>query len=146
MCRSGEGVGLNVRRMMLDFVSSFTVAYSLRPIGDIGTVYRRYPSQWKVVAPSCSEQRPSTNPPFCRLSPPHHPLDRQALHLPRKGLPGGQEAVFLREGLAANGLPAVQVFIEDAALPGRFTLAAERSERPAGDFTPPSVHVDVLDL
>lgn len=34
MMRSGEvGIGLNVRRMVLDFLGSFTTAYSLRPIG-----------------------------------------------------------------------------------------------------------------
>lgn len=38
---------------MLDYLSSFTIAFSLRPVGDIGTVFRRYPGQWKV---GCSEQ------------------------------------------------------------------------------------------
>ncbi len=52
-CSGEVGVGLNVRRMMLDYLSSFTIAFSLRPVGDIGTVFRRYPGQWKV---GCSEQ------------------------------------------------------------------------------------------
>ena len=47
-CSGEVGVGLNVRRMMLDYLSTFTIAFSLRPVGDIGTVFRRYPGQWKV--------------------------------------------------------------------------------------------------
>ncbi|KAG2489429.1 hypothetical protein HYH03_012066 [Edaphochlamys debaryana] len=46
---SGDvGLGLNSRRIRNTFLSNFTVTYSLRPIGDIGSVYRRYPEQWKV--------------------------------------------------------------------------------------------------
>jgi hypothetical protein len=34
MLHSGDvGIGLNVRRMVLDYLGSFTTAYSLRPIG-----------------------------------------------------------------------------------------------------------------
>lgn len=34
MWHSGDvGIGLNVRRMVLDYLGSFTTAYSLRPIG-----------------------------------------------------------------------------------------------------------------
>ncbi len=32
-CSGEVGIGLNVRRMVLDFLGSFTTAYSLRPIG-----------------------------------------------------------------------------------------------------------------
>ena len=46
---SGDvGLGLNSRRIRSQFLQNFTVTYSLRPIGDIGSVYRRYPEQWKV--------------------------------------------------------------------------------------------------
>ncbi|EFJ41630.1 hypothetical protein VOLCADRAFT_98381 [Volvox carteri f. nagariensis] len=46
---SGDvGLGLNARRIRNEFLKNFTVSYSLRPIGDIGTVFRRYPGQWKV--------------------------------------------------------------------------------------------------
>ncbi|KXZ50670.1 hypothetical protein GPECTOR_15g354 [Gonium pectorale] len=46
---SGDvGLGLNSRRLRSNFLKNFTVTYSLRPIGDIGTVFRRYPEQWKV--------------------------------------------------------------------------------------------------
>lgn len=46
---SGDvGVGLSVRRMRDRFMSSFTTTYSLRPIGEEGTVFRRYPDMWKV--------------------------------------------------------------------------------------------------
>ena len=47
--RSGDvGIGLNARRMRTNFLNRFTVTYSLRPVGDIGTVFRRYPGLWKV--------------------------------------------------------------------------------------------------
>ncbi|KAK9814519.1 hypothetical protein WJX72_007274 [[Myrmecia] bisecta] len=70
---SGDaGIGLNVRRMRDRFLSTFVTTYSLRPIGDAGSVFRRYPSLW-------------------------------------------------------------QVFMEDPSMPGRYKLAAERAERPAGD-------------
>lgn len=49
MLFSGEvGVGLNVRRIRSSFLSAFVTTYSLKPIGDIGTVFRKYPEQWKV--------------------------------------------------------------------------------------------------
>ena len=66
------GIGLNVRRMRRQFLGQFIVTYSIRPIGDEGTVFRRYPAEWKV-------------------------------------------------------------FLEDKAEPGRYKLAAERSERPDSD-------------
>jgi len=46
---SGDvGLGLNARRLRDSFLRAFTVTYSLRPIGDIGSVYKRYPDTWKV--------------------------------------------------------------------------------------------------
>lgn len=46
---SGDvGVGLNVRRMRESFLRGFATTYSLRPVGDVGSVFRRYPSQWQV--------------------------------------------------------------------------------------------------
>lgn len=42
------GLGLNTRRMRQQFLGSFMVTYSLRPIGEIGSVFRRYPGKWKV--------------------------------------------------------------------------------------------------
>eukprot|EP00210_Caulerpa_lentillifera_P004137 g3943.t1 len=70
---SGDvGIGLNVRRLQNRFLSTFTTTYSLRPIGDVGSVFKRYPGQW-------------------------------------------------------------QVFLEDKSTPGRYELATERPDRPAGD-------------
>jgi hypothetical protein len=46
---SGDvGLGLNARRLRSNFLARFTTTYSLRPIGDVGSVFRRYPDQWKV--------------------------------------------------------------------------------------------------
>lgn len=46
---SGDvGVGLNIRRLRDSFLKEFMTVYSLRPIGDVGTVFRRYPELWKV--------------------------------------------------------------------------------------------------
>lgn len=42
------GIGLNVRRMQTQLLGSFVTCYSLRPVGDVGSVYRRYPEPWKV--------------------------------------------------------------------------------------------------
>jgi len=47
--RSGDvGIGLNVRRMQTQLLNTFVTCYSLRPVGDVGSVYRRYPDPWKV--------------------------------------------------------------------------------------------------
>eukprot|EP00878_Enallax_costatus_P020024 GHUV01021153.1.p1 GENE.GHUV01021153.1~~GHUV01021153.1.p1 ORF type:complete len:236 (+),score=74.14 GHUV01021153.1:722-1429(+) len=46
---SGDvGIGLNARRLRDNFLKRFTVTYSLRPVGEVGTVFRRFPEQWKV--------------------------------------------------------------------------------------------------
>ncbi|CAD7699623.1 unnamed protein product [Ostreobium quekettii] len=46
---SGEvGVGLNMRRIQNQFLQTFLVTYSIRPLGDIGSVFRRYPGMWQV--------------------------------------------------------------------------------------------------
>jgi hypothetical protein len=46
---SGDvGLGLNARRLRSNFLARFATTYSLRPIGDVGSVFRRYPEQWKV--------------------------------------------------------------------------------------------------
>jgi hypothetical protein len=42
------GIGLNARRLRESFLQNFLVTYSLRPIGDVGTVFRMYPGLWKV--------------------------------------------------------------------------------------------------
>lgn len=45
---SGDvGIGLNVRRTRDNFVSTFTVVYSMRPLPQ-GAIFRRYPGLWKV--------------------------------------------------------------------------------------------------
>nr|XP_016464974.1 PREDICTED: uncharacterized protein LOC107787873 [Nicotiana tabacum] len=41
------GVGINVRRLRRNFLSTFTVAYSMRPLAS-GAVFRCYPGLWKV--------------------------------------------------------------------------------------------------
>ena len=47
--RSGDvGLGLNARRLRDRYLASFSVTYSLRPIGEIGSVFRRYPGMWQV--------------------------------------------------------------------------------------------------
>jgi hypothetical protein len=70
---SGDvGVGLNIRRLRESYLKEFVTTYSLRPIGDVGTVFRCYPGLW-------------------------------------------------------------QVFVQDADVPGRFKLAAERPSRPGGE-------------
>ncbi|KAI3430548.1 hypothetical protein D9Q98_005141 [Chlorella vulgaris] len=46
---SGDvGVGLAIRRMRDSFLSRFTTTYSLRPIAEVGSVFRRYPGSWQV--------------------------------------------------------------------------------------------------
>lgn len=46
---SGDvGIGLNVRRLRDGFLSSFTTCYALRPVGEVGTVYKRWPGKWQV--------------------------------------------------------------------------------------------------
>ena len=46
---SGDvGVGLAIRRMRDQFLSRFTTTYSLRPIAEVGSVFRRYPGMWQV--------------------------------------------------------------------------------------------------
>jgi hypothetical protein len=46
---SGDvGVGLAMRRLRERFMGEFMTTYSLRPIGDIGSVFKRFPSNWQV--------------------------------------------------------------------------------------------------
>ena len=46
---SGDvGVGLAMRRLRDNFLGDFMTTYSLRPIGDIGSVFKRFPSEWQV--------------------------------------------------------------------------------------------------
>ena len=46
---SGDvGVGLAIRRMREQFLGRFTTTYSLRPIADVGSVFRRFPGMWQV--------------------------------------------------------------------------------------------------
>uniref|UniRef100_A0A383WB98 DUF1995 domain-containing protein n=1 Tax=Tetradesmus obliquus TaxID=3088 RepID=A0A383WB98_TETOB len=46
---SGDvGIGLNARRLRETFLKRFNVTYSLRPVADVGTVFRRYPGLWMV--------------------------------------------------------------------------------------------------
>jgi hypothetical protein len=46
---SGDvGVGLAMRRLRERFLGEFMTTYSLRPIGDIGSVFKRFPSEWQV--------------------------------------------------------------------------------------------------
>lgn len=47
-CSGDVGLGLNVRRMRNEFLSLFTITYSLRPLGESASVFRRYPGQWQV--------------------------------------------------------------------------------------------------
>jgi Domain of unknown function (DUF1995) len=42
------GVGLNMRRLRSQFLAQFIITYSIRPIGDIGTIFRKYPEPWQV--------------------------------------------------------------------------------------------------
>lgn len=48
LCSWDVGVGLTVRRIRQDFLSKFLTTYSLRPIGEMGSVFRQYPHPWKV--------------------------------------------------------------------------------------------------
>ena len=46
---SGDvGIGLNVRRLRDGFLSTFATAYALRPVGEVGTVYKRWPGKLQV--------------------------------------------------------------------------------------------------
>lgn len=36
------------RRMRDSFLKDFVITYSLRPIGEVGSVFRQYPGMWKV--------------------------------------------------------------------------------------------------
>ena len=48
VCAGDVGIGLNVRRMRKQFLGQFVTTYSIRPIDDIGTIFRRWPAQWRV--------------------------------------------------------------------------------------------------
>ncbi len=50
-CSGDVGLGLNARRLRDRLLNQFVVTYSLRPIGDLGSVYRRYPGLWQVRCP-----------------------------------------------------------------------------------------------
>lgn len=47
--QSGDiGLGLTARRMRDSFLAPFVTTYSLRPVGDVGSVFRRWPGLWQV--------------------------------------------------------------------------------------------------
>lgn len=48
VCSGDVGIGLNARRLRESFTNRFNITYSLRPVGEVGTVFRRYPELWKV--------------------------------------------------------------------------------------------------
>lgn len=48
LCSGDVGIGLNARRLRETFLKRFNVTYSLRPVADVGTVFRRYPGLWMV--------------------------------------------------------------------------------------------------
>lgn len=50
MCSGDVGLGLNARRLKKEFLGDFMVTYSLRPVGQIGSVFRKYPGLWQVFA------------------------------------------------------------------------------------------------
>lgn len=46
---SGDvGAGLSMRRLREQFLGPFQVVYSICPVGDVGSVFRRYGQPWKV--------------------------------------------------------------------------------------------------
>ncbi len=47
-CSGDVGLGLNARRIRDRFLRDFTVTYSLKPIGEVGSVFRKYPGMWQV--------------------------------------------------------------------------------------------------
>lgn len=47
-CSGDVGIGLNARRLRTNFTNRFNITYSLRPVGEVGTVFRRFPELWKV--------------------------------------------------------------------------------------------------
>ena len=109
---SGDvGLGLNVRRMRNEFLSLFTITYSLRPLGESASVFRRYPGKWQVS-----------------LAAKVHPLP--VWHITE--LPRWLPASNLGDTMNALSL---QVFLEDSSSPGRYNMIAERQERPTGTMT-----------
>lgn len=48
LCSGDVGIGLNARRLRNNFTNRFNITYSLRPVGEVGTVFRRFPELWKV--------------------------------------------------------------------------------------------------
>ena len=64
-CSGDVGLGLNVRRMRNEFLSLFTVTYSLRPLGETASVFRQYPGQWQVSGPDHHLEEATRSP--CRF-------------------------------------------------------------------------------
>ncbi|KAL3143325.1 hypothetical protein ABBQ38_002162 [Trebouxia sp. C0009 RCD-2024] len=106
---SGDaGVGLNVRRLTKQFTSTFTTSYSLRPVGDVGSVYRRYPGQWQVFV-----EDPSMEPGRYLLAaerpsrPAGEELDaiiEEALGLQQDPEGGGNKGIFASIGSTISSL------------------------------------------
>ena len=117
ICSGDVGLGLNVRRMRNEFLSLFAVTYSLRPLGESASVFRRYPGQWQVgsLCARCSKPAQITcNSCLLQYLTPSEPQHWDWHY-------------------------CMQVFLEDAASPGRYNMIAERSEKPTGDQSPGNV-------
>ena len=113
----------NPVRLRENFTKNFTVTYSLRPIDDMGSVYRRYPDMWKVSNGACMWHD------YHDLAYASHALTvSQCLD----AAPG-----CLLTIPHSVGIPNVnpQVFLEEEGMSGRYKLIAEKPSRPAGaDF------------
>lgn len=140
---SGDvGLGLNARRLRESFLRNFVITYSLRSIGDVGSVFRRYPGLWKVCgrcSTSCSGVclHGSTPGVPCRAGPSY------GMRMRAKGYGMqvcAQKSIVLNWTRVPPCSPArvrvycvcLQVFVEEADMPGRYKLIAEQPSRPQG--------------
>lgn len=135
----------------------FVVVYSLSPVGDLGSVFRRFPSLWQASALAvlpCTVLQSINHTLTClhgrctRCRAPAWLLralfrapfsgafhSRSAAHVAAVSRwPGGLRATAL-PGLRTQpcGAPRPQVFVADSETPGRFRLAAEKPSRPDGE-------------
>ena len=107
---SGDvGVGLNIRRLRDTFLSDFVTVYSLRPIGDVGSVFKRFPSQWQVFV--ADSEAPG----------------RYILAAERPSRPGGEDLDLIV--MRALGIERTEENNEEIGLPNQISMAFRSIQR-----------------
>ena len=133
---SGDvGVGLNIRRVRNEFLAPFQVVYSICPIGDIGSVFRCFPSPWIVfvedeTTPGRYGTPPTTHYPTSGIWDLTLTRTRTRTRTLRRANPEPYDVRTSNPSRNARTLTHSLTLLHNFP---RYIKAAERDSRPAGE-------------